>query len=209
MSDEFLVDIRTNTGVLEARSLNLDHDWGVLMCHPHPLFGGTMDNKVVTTVVRAARDAGLNTLRFNFRGVGKSTGVHDDGQGEQDDVLAALKYAKEELGWTNVILAGFSFGAGMACLAAVNKPEWVNGLVLMAPAVHHFDAPMMLPHDFETWVLMGDADEIVPFREVDDWVSRVIPAPHFQIFTDGSHFFHGRLTALKQSFLTIIAELIA
>ena len=69
-----------------------------------------MDNKVVTTAVRSARDLGFNTLRFNFRGVGNSTGSHDNGQGEQNDVLAALHYAKEELGWQTIILCGFSFG---------------------------------------------------------------------------------------------------
>ena len=167
------------------------------MCHPHPLFAGTMDNKVVTTAVRSARDLGFNTLRFNFRGVGNSTGSHDSGQGEQDDVLAALHYAKEELGWQTIILCGFSFGAGMACLATCREPELVDQLILIAPPVHHFDAPSVLPESVPVRVCMGDADEVVPFDEVADWVNFVQPSPEWQVFPEAGHFFHGRLTELK------------
>lgn len=198
MSQERVVEIQGPAGVLEARSLATDQtEVGLLMCHPHPLFQGTMDNKVVTTVTRTAAGLGLPTLRFNFRGVGKSTGIHDYGKGEQDDVLAALNYAQTHLGWKKVILAGFSFGAGMACLSAVRAPEALAALVLLAPAVHHFDAPNTLPYEFETFVYMGDADEVVPFDEVESWAERVVPTPHFTILKDGSHFFHGRLVDLK------------
>ena len=181
---------------------------GVLMCHPHPLFHGTMDNKVVTTVTRTLAAQGLPTLRFNFRGVGNSAGQHDHGRGEQDDVLAVLNFARTELGWEQVILAGFSFGAGMACLSACRAPEPLAALVLLAPAVHHFDAPNQLPYEFETFVYMGDADEVVPFEEVQDWAARVVPTPHFSVFRHGSHFFHGRLTDLKASLLDDLAPLL-
>jgi len=196
-----------NTQALEAR-VQQQGTTGLLMCHPHPLFDGTMNNKVVTTATRTATRLGLSTLRFNFRGVGQSPGEHDHGQGEVADVLAALRYARDQLGWQRIFLAGFSFGAGMACLASLQQPEWLSGLFLIAPAVHHFDAPNSLPYQFETHVYMGDDDEVVPFEEVDDWVARVVPQPHWQIFEAGSHFFHGRLTdlqaALKQDIKALL-----
>ena len=176
---------------------------GIIMCHPHPLFSGTMDNKVVTTLVRGAsrllieptvannsqgEHSKLDTLRFNFRGVGQSEGEHDNGQGEQDDLATVVNYAIEELGWQKIYLAGFSFGAGVTCLYANAHPEKVAGLFLIAPAVHHFDAPMTLPFDFETHVYMGDADEVVPFDEVEHWVDLVIPQPHWRVFEDAGHF---------------------
>ncbi|MBE0481891.1 MAG: alpha/beta fold hydrolase [Bacterioplanes sp.] len=172
---------------------------GVLVCHPHPLFDGTMTNKVVSTVVRSAAKLDLPTLRFNFRGVGRSEGIHDHGRGEQDDVLAVLDYAQQTLGWQRVLLVGFSFGAGMACLVAPKVAERLSGLFMIAPAVHHFAAPSSLPYEFETFVYMGDADEVVPFDDVVQWVERVVPMPEFTIYSEGGHFFHGRLAELGSS----------
>ena len=204
---EIAIRIATPSGDLEARVDNAGSD-GFLMCHPHPLFDGSMNNKVVTTATRAAAGLGLSTLRFNFRGVGSSSGEHDHGQGEVDDVLAALRFARQELGWSKIYLGGFSFGAGMACLASCQQPELISGLFLVAPAVHHFDAPNALPYEFESHVYMGDADEVVPFDEVDDWIERLVPQPHWRVFSDRSHFFHGRLTDLKQSLIQDLEVLI-
>lgn len=211
MSVELQVNLHVSGAegiILDSRVLDQGAATGLIMCHPHPLFGGTMDNKVVTTVVRAARDLGLNTLRFNFRGVGKSTGTHDHGQGEQDDVATAVAYAREHLGWQNIILVGFSFGAGMACLYASKSPEGLAGLFLIAPAVHHFDAPSVLPHEFETWVLMGDEDEVVPFDEVESWTALVVPQPHWLVFENAGHFFHGRLSDLKATLKEELAQFV-
>ncbi|GGY34226.1 alpha/beta hydrolase [Bacterioplanes sanyensis] len=201
MATEQAIEIQGPAGVLEARwQPGKDESCdGLLMCHPHPLFDGTMNNKVVTSMTRTASRLGLSTLRFNFRGVGGSEGEHDHGQGEQQDVLAALRYAREQLGWQRLYLAGFSFGAGMACLASTQAADDIAGLFLIAPAVHNFDAPSALPLQFETFVYMGDADEVVPFDDVDDWVSRVVPQPHWEVFEKGGHFFHGRLTDLQAS----------
>jgi len=192
--------------------------YGFIMCHPHPLYLGTMDNKVVTTLVRGASRLevgsvpGLDTIRFNFRGVGQSEGEHDSGKGEQDDLAAVVDYAMTELGWQGIYLAGFSFGAGVACLYATNHEkkhsEKIKGLFLIAPAVHHFEAPATLPFEFESHVYMGDADEVVPFDEVEHWVDLLTPQPHFHIFEDASHFFHGRLVELKDAFLQDLAVLV-
>lgn len=187
---------------LEAKLSQLSGAAGLVICHPHPLFGGTMDNKVVTTVARAAQTLGISTLRFNFRGVGNSTGSHDHGHLEQQDVLAAIEFAQQQ-GWQQIILAGFSFGAGMACLALNRLTEAqqavVSSAMLIAPAVHHFDAPNQLPALIDVTVFMGDADEVVPFDEVDHWVQCLMPTPHWVVFEDTSHFFHGRLVDLKES----------
>lgn len=200
MQPEQNIQFQGVVGNIEAKHRLADqNELGLLMCHPHPLFEGTMDNKVVTTTTRAAAELSFPTLRFNFRGVGMSEGKHDEGVGEKDDVLRAIQYVKNELGWKKVILAGFSFGAGMACLAACGQPDDINKLILIAPPVHHFDAPNQLAYEFETYVFMGDADEVVPFDEVDDWVHKVIPTPHTQIFEGAGHFFHGRLVELKEA----------
>lgn len=197
-----------------------DERYGLIMCHPHPLHLGTMDNKVVTTLVRGASRLivekgvgsegvqGLDTLRFNFRGVGQSEGEHDDGKGEQEDLAAVVDYALTELGWQKVFLAGFSFGSGVACLYSARHPEKISGLFLVAPAVHHFDAPSTLPFEFETHVYMGDGDEVVPFDEVEHWVDLLTPQPHWHIFEEASHFFHGRLVDLKSTFLEDLSDLI-
>lgn len=187
---------------------------GFIMCHPHPLYSGTMDNKVVTTLVRGISRLdvesvrALDTIRFNFRGVGSSEGAHDHGKGEQDDLAAVVQYAMTELGWQKVYLAGFSFGSGVACLYACANPEKIAGLFLVAPAVHHFDAPSTLPFEFESHVYMGDADEVVPFDEVEHWVDLLTPQPHWHIFEEAGHFFHGRLIDLKKAFLEDVANII-
>lgn len=187
---------------------------GFIMCHPHPLYSGTMDNKVVTTLVRGVSRLdvesvrALDTIRFNFRGVGSSEGTHDHGKGEQDDLAAVVQYAMTELGWQKVYLAGFSFGSGVACLYACANPEKIAGLFLVAPAVHHFDAPSTLPFEFESHVYMGDADEVVPFDEVEHWGDLLTPQPHWHIFEEAGHFFHGRLIDLKKAFLEDVANII-
>jgi uncharacterized protein len=212
MAREQQVFIEGAAGKLDVRYMEQNAEGtertGMLMCHPHPLFDGTMDNKVVTTTLKTAFGLGMSVMRFNFRGVGQSDGVHDHGIGEQDDVLRVLTFAREQLGWTSILLGGFSFGAGMACLAACREPELVTALYLVAPAVHHFDAPNGLPHGFETWVYMGDADEVVPFDEVEHWVNRVNPLPHWQVFEQGGHFFHGRLTELKAALIRDMAAFV-
>jgi alpha/beta superfamily hydrolase len=225
---EKAVNLAGPTGALDIRlglqaalddssDKSVEPKFGFIMCHPHPLYSGTMDNKVVTTLVRGASrleldnsvGSTLDTIRFNFRGVGQSEGEHDHGKGEQDDLGVVVDFAINELGWTKVILAGFSFGAGVACLYASQHPNKVNGLFLIAPAVHHFDAPSTLPFEFESYVYMGDADEVVPFDEVEHWVDLLTPQPHWHIFEEASHFFHGRLIDLKNTFLTDLKVLLA
>ena len=164
-------------------------------CHPHPLYGGTMQNKVVHTLARAAQDAGATSLRFNFRGVGTSAGLHDNGMGESDDAVAVADWCRRELGAAKLWSLGFSFGSYVALrLAAARNAEL---LVTVAPPVQRFDfAELMVPRC--PWlVVQGDADLLVNHEAVLGWTRTLDPAPQVEILSGAEHFFHGRLTVVR------------
>ncbi len=170
----------------------------VVICHPHPLHGGTMDNKVVHTLARAARDAGMRAVRFNFRGVGASAGVHDDGVGEVEDLLAVVDGCTES--GHRLVLAGFSFGAWVAA-AATARLQQAGGrlpaaLVLVAPPVQYPGFAGLPPLAPPTLVVQGDDDEVVDAAAVGRWLRERQPAVRLQTFATG-HFFHGVLPELK------------
>lgn len=169
------------------------HAWGII-CHPHPLYGGTMHNKVVTTLVKTFQALGLNTVRFNFRGVGQSEGVFDNGVGELDDLYAVIEWVQRER-IADIWLAGFSFGAYIAAKAASEIP--VRKLVTIAPPVDNF--PMrQLPPILSDWVLVqGMQDEVVPAESVIQWAESRDPQPTIVKFDTATHFFHGQLTELR------------
>jgi uncharacterized protein len=172
-----------------------------LVCHPHPLFSGTMDNKVVTTLSKAFEELGCAVARFNFRGVGKSEGVHDEGRGEIDDALAALAHLRNTCGADlPIFLAGFSFGSVIAAqsfhrFSAQTAPQvGVKKLILVGPAVSRFQMPTV-PDD--TVVIQGEADEVVPLADVLNWARpQALPVT---VFPGSTHFFHGQLVALKKA----------
>lgn len=159
-----------------------------VVCHPHPQHGGTLDNKVVTTVARAFVQCGWRAVRFNFRGIGGSAGAWDDGRGEIEDALAvaaAMATAGQPLA-----LAGFSFGAYVASHAAVARRP--ARLVLIAPATANF-VVAAVPAD--TLVVHGEADEVVPLSATLDWARpQALPVV---VVPGGGHFFHGQLPLLK------------
>lgn len=197
-------------GPLEARiesPRGTDRGADLVVCHPHPLHGGTMDNKVVHTLARAARDAGFRAVRFNFRGVGGSAGRHDEGRGEVDDLLAIVE-ATAAQGRT-LTLAGFSFGAwvaaqGAARLVAVRQPP--AGLLLVAPPVHYagFDGLGELPSPCR--VIQGLDDDIVEAAAVRAWCAGRRPVPALVELPAG-HFFHGALPELKAATEAFLAGL--
>ena len=161
-----------------------------LVCHPNPTQGGTMDNKVVQTLARAFLQMGWRTVRFNFRGIGQSEGVWDEGRGEVDDALAALA-ATREPGET-LILAGFSFGGYVASQAALRIEDKAQRLVLVGPATSRFDTAPVPP---DTLVIQGEVDDVVPLQAVLDW-ARPQSLPVVVVPGVG-HFFHGQLPLLK------------
>ncbi len=169
-----------------------------VICHPHPLFGGTLGNKVVHTLARALHELDVTTLRFNFRGVGASAGVHDEGRGELDDALAVIEWGRERWPGRRLWLAGFSFGAFVAARAAgITQPERV---ILAAPPLARFDRFAEVAAPRCPWlVVQGDADELVPVAEVRDWVEAVGPAVKLVELPGVDHFFHRHLHELQSS----------
>ena len=167
-----------------------------IVCHPLPTEGGSMHNKVVTMTARALRESGITTLRFNFRGVGQSEGVFNDGQGELDDLRAVAAWARAEHPDKALWLAGFSFGAWVSLRAAVELGA--AALVSIAPPVGRswsFDdiAIPSIP-----WLLIqGEADEIVDAGAVFEWVATLPTPPRLVKMPDTSHFFHRKLIDLR------------
>lgn len=162
-----------------------------LIAHPHPLMGGTNENKVVQTLAKTFFALGYAALRPNFRGVGQSAGVHDKGIGETDDLLTVIRYAREKFGELPITLAGFSFGSYVQ--TRVIKQIDAERLVLVAPAVSRFETGEV-PE--ETLVIHGEVDDVVPLTSVFDWVRpQNLPVV---VVPGGGHFFHGRLHILNR-----------
>lgn len=166
-------------------------------CHPHPLFGGTMQNKVVHALARAALDCGVTTIRFNFRGVGGSHGAYDNGVGETDDALAVAQWAGQALGASRLWAMGFSFGSFVAYGMALARGA--ERLVTVAPPVQRFDFSQLATPRHPWLVVQGDNDELVNHESVLAWTRTVEPAPQVAIFPGADHFFHGRITELRET----------
>lgn len=178
-----------------------------VVCHPHPLFGGTMDNKVVTTLCRAIRDGGGAALRFNFRGVGNSEGGYGEGIGEAEDLLAAIHWLQARFPDTPLWLSGFSFGSYVAAYGAVSlraNQQSPTRLMLVAPPVHHFDFSSLTDVGCAVTVVQGDDDEVVAAEQVHQWVQNSPLQPDLIRFSHCGHFFHGRLNELKQLALSLL-----
>jgi hypothetical protein len=166
-----------------------------LVAHPHPLHGGTMDNKVVQTLAKTFVQLGYAAARFNYRGVGASAGQFDDGVGETDDAFAALEFARRTFGELPVVLAGFSFGCYVQARLYERVREQLNveRLVFVGPAAARFSAAGV-PAD--TLVIHGEEDDVVPLADVFAW-ARPQQLP-IVVFPGSGHFFHGRLVQLQQ-----------
>ncbi|HCN46738.1 MAG TPA: alpha/beta hydrolase [Pseudomonas sp.] len=188
-------------GQLEALYQDVPDAHGlVLICHPNPIQGGTMLNKVVSTLQRTARDAGLITLRFNYRGVGASAGSHDMGSGEVDDAQAAAAWLRQQHPELPLTLLGFSFGGFVA--AALGGRLEAQGVALkqlfmVAPAVMRLTGSEAAPQNVPLTIVQPDADEVIEPQVVYDW-SAAFPRPHELLkVAECGHFFHGKLTDLK------------
>jgi hypothetical protein len=171
-------------------------DATAIVCHPHPQHGGTLHNKVVHTLARACAAAGARTVRFNFRGVGRSAGAYDHGVGETDDLLAVVAWVRARRPRDALWLAGFSFGAYVVARAA--QPAAAARVVLVAPAVNLRDFDALGPPAFPWLVIQGEADEVVPPAAVRAWAARLDPAPELVPVPGVGHYFHGRLPELRE-----------
>jgi len=174
-----------------------------VVCHPHPQHGGTMHNKVVHTLVRAFVRSGYEALRFNFRGTEQSDGEYDAGNGELDDALATIEWMRARHASYPLWLAGFSFGAAIAVRAAA--ATHVDGLISVAPAISRFATGMESQPDCPWLIVQGDEDELVDVDETVEWFDGLEPGPELLIVPQGEHFFHGRLTELRDAAMRFIA----
>lgn len=159
---------------------------GVVVCHPHPLYGGDMTNGVVAGLCRALAGDGIAALRFNFRGVGASEGSYDGGRGERDDAIAAMEWlrARPQIDATRLGLAGYSFGAIVACAAAA-AVRWLKALTLISPPVA--GAELAIPRDVPVLVVAGDADQFAPLAALR---SALAPWPEarLEVIAGADHF---------------------
>lgn len=167
----------------------------VVICHPHPLYGGSLTNKVVHMIGRAVNDLGLASVRFNFRGVGKSEGSFDDGKGETEDLESVVTWIREQHPASPIWLAGFSFGAYIALKG--HKRVSADRLLLVAPPVTLYDLGDVAAVDIPWWVIQGGQDEVIDPRAVDHWVKQHPTPPVYEWYEPGSHFFHGQLNYLR------------
>jgi uncharacterized protein len=169
-----------------------------LICHPHPLHGGTMQNKVVTTLERSFQGLGCLCVRFNFRGVGQSEGSYADGIGEGDDLAAVLAFVKARLVAEAIELplwlSGFSFGSYVA--ARMANALCAARLLSIAPPVQSWDFTAIATPSMPWTIIQGDADEVVAARAVYDFAALQVPAPQL-IKMAATHFFHGVLPELR------------
>ncbi|MCB1552569.1 MAG: alpha/beta fold hydrolase [Xanthomonadales bacterium] len=168
-----------------------------VICHPHPLHGGSMHNKVVTMLERSVRESGLATVRFNFRGVGKSEGEHDQGRGETLDLLAVAEWVTRTCPNDALWLAGFSFGAYVALLGARHLP--VKQMVSIAPPAGRWDFSAVLAPHCPWLVVIGEEDDVVEPQQVYDWIDAIAEAERPQLIRmpETGHFFHRRLMDLR------------
>ncbi|MEO7064841.1 MAG: alpha/beta fold hydrolase [Dokdonella sp.] len=166
-----------------------------IVCHPHPLQGGTMHNKVVTIIERALLELGLVVVRFNFRGVGKSEGVHDNGVGETDDVLAIAAWLRAVRPSDALWLGGFSFGSYVALRAAGSLQP--AQLILVAPPVGRWDFEGIAAPACPWLIVQGEDDEVVDAKAVFAWAEALQPAQHLVRMPETGHFFHRRLMDLR------------
>lgn len=176
-------------------------------CHPHPLFGGTMDNKVTHVLARAMVECGAPAFRFNFRGVGASGGTFDNGRGEADDLAAVVAEGRRRFPQAALWLGGFSFGAFVALRAAQQLSP--SKLVAVAPPVARFELGSVVHPECDWMLVQGDADEVVPPDAVLAWAADQPPnlqgrGPRLHVIAGAGHFFHGKLHELKPLVLAFL-----
>lgn len=202
-TDHFIIDG-------EDGALELEVDWPqeillsdttVIVSHPHPLYQGTMKNKVVTTISKAFRELGLTVVRYNYRGVGKSEGEYDNGEGEVNDLISVAKWVRQQKQNQSLILAGFSFGGSIAYKGAA-RLDGVTNLLTVAPAVTRFPLNKIIEPDIPWCVIQGDDDEVVDPSSVFKWLTNEIKKPFSLLkMSNTGHFFHGRLIDLKNEIM--------
>lgn len=193
-------------GILKPEEEGTRPHYVGVVCHPHPLYGGTMYNKVVFRVVQSLQSLNIPALRFNFRGIGRSTGTYDEGRGEMDDVRYALEFLSRRYPGIPAIIAGFSFGSyvGMRVAATDDRAQAMIGLGVLARSLNGdtlqgCHKPKLIIH--------GTNDEVAPYDLAIQWFEQV-PAPKSLVTVEGAgHFFQGRLDEVETIILDFVRKL--
>jgi len=186
-----------NLEIRVKRPVNeVDSGKAVVISHPHPLYGGTMNNKVVTTMERAFSSLGYTTVAYNFRGVGESEGEYDSGIGEQDDLKAVLNWLNSRYEIGHTVLAGFSFGSYVS-LNALARCK-VDAICTVAPPVGLYDFSIINDIGIPWSLIQGGQDEVVSAQEILDWAMKQRCKPDIYWRDGASHFFHGELVWLRK-----------
>jgi len=177
---------------------------GVVVCHPHPQYGGDMENELVVRLASALAEAGFAALRFDFRGVGASGGRHDDGRGEVDDVRAATALVRERLGVPAVAVVGYSFGSLMAMQAAAVDAATVTGVVAIGPPVRMVSLDFLTRCRVPIAFVVGDRDQFCPLATLEASRARVAPASTQTVISGADHFFGAELAALAARVVELV-----
>lgn len=199
---KFLSENYEIEGLLNKR----DKNKGVVITHPHPLYGGDMYNLVVETIVHVYNIKGYSTLKFNFRGVGKSQGQYDNGVGEQKDILAALSFLAD-IGMERIDLAGYSFGAWVNAQAAIQEDIFVEHMAMVSPPVGFMDFHAISAMNVLKFVITGNRDDIAPADVVKKMLPTWNPDARFEIIDGADHFYGGYLGQLESVLFSCISDL--
>jgi len=186
LSEEYEIE-----GLLNQR----DEKKGVVVTHPHPLYGGDMYNLVVESIVHVYHMKGYSTLKFNFRGVGRSQGTYDDGLGEQKDVLSALSFLAD-MGMERIDLAGYSFGAWVNA-HAIQADTLTNQMIMVSPPVGFMDFNSIVTMDALKFVVTGNRDDIAPANVIEKMIASWNPNARFEVIDGADHFYGGYLNQLE------------
>jgi alpha/beta superfamily hydrolase len=190
------ITFTSESGRIEGRLGRGDPDKGVVITHPHPLYGGDMDNPVVRAIAKAFQLNGYTTLRFNFRGVGNSQGSYADGIGETDDVAAAIAYLAD-LAISHLDLAGYSFGAWVNASLIARSPD-IENMVMVSPPVAFIDFKGIDTIDCLKLIVTGSRDDIAPPDRINQIKPKWNPHARFEIIDGADHFYRGHLDRLEE-----------
>ena len=204
------INIPTPTGHLEGILKPEEEDvaprYAALVCHPHPLGGGTMHNKVVFKVAQTLQTLGMPALRFNFRGVGHSSGSYDEGRGEMDDARYALEYLTRRYPGLPVVMAGFSFGAWIALRVAASDDR-VQAMIGLGVPARMFDGDYLKDSHKPKLFIHGTDDELAPYELIVKWFEQV-PAPKSLVAVEGAdHFFQGQIEEVQAIITTFVHKM--
>jgi alpha/beta superfamily hydrolase len=180
---------------IEGRLEHGSQEKGVVVTHPHPLYGGSMQNNVVAAIIRVYQRRGWTTLRFNFKGVGGSQGSYRDGIGEQEDVRSAISYLTDQ-GITLIDLAGYSFGAWVNALSIMNITQ-VKNMVMVSPPVAFVDFSSIADISSLKLIITGSRDDIAPTEMIKGLYPGWNVAAHFEVINGADHFYGGYLDKLE------------